>query len=290
MTRVTVVGGINHDVTVRVERRPVPGETVVGDGPVTSPGGKGANMAVAAARAGVGVALCGAVGDDAAGREQVDALVAAGVDVAHVAARADHATGAALIVVTPDGENAIVVGTGANATLSDDEVTAACTGAAVVLAQTEVGARPVEVAARTAGIRLMLSPAPVVPLAPEVLALADPLVVNEEEAAELAGAADASTVRERTGARSVVVTLGAAGAEVADGGGVRRVPAPAVAAVDTTGAGDVLTGTLAAALAGGASLDDALAVAVTAAAESVAYAGARVSRRPGSRDSRGSSS
>lgn len=279
MTRVTVVGGINQDVTVRVGRRPVPGETVVGDGPVTSAGGKGANMAVAAARAGADVTLCGAVGDDAAGREQVDELVAGGVDVTRVAVRSDHATGTALIVVTPDGENAIVVGTGANATLSDDEVAAACAGAAVVLAQTEVGARPVEVAAGTPGIRLVLSPAPVVPLAPEVLALADPVVVNEEEATELAGAADAATVRAATGARSVVVTLGAAGAEVADADGVRRIPSPAVDAVDTTGAGDVLAGTLAAALADGSSLDDALTAAVAAAAESVQHAGARVSRR-----------
>lgn len=275
MARVTVVGGINQDVTVRVERRPVPGETVVGDGPVTSAGGKGANMAVAAARAGAEVTLCGAVGDDAAGREQVAALVAAGVDVAHVAARPGVATGAALIVVTPDGENAIVVGTGANATLSDDEVAAACAGADVVLAQTEVGPAPVEAAALTPGIRLVLSPAPVVPLAPEVLALADPLVVNEEEAIELAGAADAATVRAVTGARSVVVSLGAAGAAVADEGGVRRVPSPAVDAVDTTGAGDVLAGTLAAALAEGAGLDEALTGAVAAAAASVTRSGAR---------------
>lgn len=275
MTRVTVVGGINQDVTVRVERRPVPGETVVGDGPVTSPGGKGANMAVAAARAGARVTLCGAVGDDAAGREQVDELRGAGVGVEHVALRSGSATGTALIVVTPDGENAIVVGSGANATLTDAEVAAACAGATVVLAQTEVGAGPVEVAARTPGIRLVLSPAPVVPLAPEVLALADPVVVNEEEATELAGAPDAATVRAVTGARSVVVTLGAAGAEVADQHGVRRIPSPAVDAVDTTGAGDVLAGTLAAALADGAPLDDALAVAVAAAAESVQHAGAR---------------
>lgn len=278
MTRTTVVGGINQDVTVRVRRRPVPGETVVGDGPATSAGGKGANMAVAAARAGAEVVLCGAVGDDAAGREQFDALRAGGVDVGHVATRADAATGTALIVVTPDGENAIVVGAGANATLTDEEVTAACAGAAVVLAQTEVGAGPADAAARAAaasGARLVLSPAPVVPLAAETLALADPLVVNEEEAAEIAGAADATSVRQRTGARSVVVTLGARGAELADADGVRRIASPKVEAVDTTGAGDVLAGTLAAALTTAASLDEALAVAVGAAAESVGYAGAR---------------
>jgi ribokinase len=278
MARMTVVGGINQDVTVRVARRPVPGETVVGDGPATSGGGKGANMAVAAARAGADVVLCGAVGDDAAGREQVEALRVTGVDVSRVATRDDHATGVALIVVTPDGENAIVVGAGANATIADDEVGAACAGAAVVLGQTEVGPGPVDAAARAvaaAGGRLVLSPAPVVPLAAETLALADPLVVNEEEATELAGAADATTVRERTGARSVVVTLGSAGAQLADADGTRTVPSPRVDAVDTTGAGDVLAGTLAAALAEGAGLDQALTGAVAAAAASVTRAGAR---------------
>ena len=275
MTGVVVVGGINQDVTVRVARRPVPGETVVGDGPATSAGGKGANMAVAAARAGASVALCGAVGDDPAGTEQLAQLRAAGVDVARVAVRASVATGTALIVLTPDGENAIAVGAGANATLSDAEVAAACAGARVVLAQTEVGAGPVDAAAATPGVRLVLSPAPVVALAARTLARADPLVVNEEEASELAGHADAARVLAATGARSVVVTLGAAGAELADATGSRRIASPTVATVDTTGAGDVLAGTLAAALERGAGLDEALTEAVAAAAASVTRAGAR---------------
>ncbi|WP_182525363.1 PfkB family carbohydrate kinase [Nocardioides dongkuii] len=278
MTGVVVVGGINQDITVRVDRRPRAGETVVGDGPAVSAGGKGANMAVAAARAGgVRVALCGAVGADAAGRDQVEQLRQAGVDVAGVAVRADAATGSALIVVTPDGENSIAVGAGANATLTDAQVAAACRGARVVLAQTEVGPGPVVAAARVTAddARLVLSPAPVVELPADVLALADPLVVNEEEAADLAGVPDAARVRERTGARSVVLTLGAAGVEVADAAGTRRLPAPTVTAVDTTGAGDVLAGTLAAALAGGRSLDEALEAAVAAAARSVQHRGAR---------------
>ncbi|HTW14718.1 MAG TPA: PfkB family carbohydrate kinase [Nocardioides sp.] len=282
---VVVVGGINQDVTVRVDARPAPGETVVGSGPVVSAGGKGANMAVATARAGATVAICGAVGDDAAGREQVDQLVAGGVAVDRVAVRTDVATGTALIVVTPDGENAIVVGAGANATLTDDEVAAACADAAVVLAQTEIGAAPVDAAARAVaatGGRLVLSPAPVVRLADETLALADPLVVNESEARDLLGGADASdlasAVRTRTGARSVVVTLGADGLRVADAAGGRHLPSPKVEVVDTTGAGDVLAGTLAAALAIGNALDDALASAIAAAAESVGYAGARAAQ------------
>ncbi|WP_205472697.1 PfkB family carbohydrate kinase [Nocardioides sp. SYSU D00038] len=278
MGRVVVVGGINQDLVVRVSRRPRAGETVVGDGPVRTSGGKGANMAVAAARAGADVVLCAAVGDDDAGREQLAELRAAGVDPAHVAVRPDVATGVALITVTPDGENAIAVGAGANATLTDAEVTAACAGADVVLAQTEVGAGPVEAAARQAG-RLVLSPAPVVALSPATLAAADPLVVNEEEATELLAdtpVADlADAVRRRTGARSVVVTLGADGAQLADGTGSRHVAAPVVEAVDTTGAGDVLAGTLAAALAAGADLDAAVRAGTAAAAECVGRVGAR---------------
>ncbi|MEI5676380.1 PfkB family carbohydrate kinase [Nocardioides sp. CCNWLW216] len=262
MSGVVVVGGINQDVTVRVEARPAPGETVVGDGPAVSAGGKGANMAVAAARAGAAVVLCGAVGDDAAGRTQLGQLAAAGVATDRVAVRRDAATGTALIVVTPDGENAIVVGAGANATLADDEVAATCTGAAVVLAQTEVGAGPVDAAARAVaggGGRLVLSPAPVVPLASETLALADPLVVNESEAADLCGESSAAAVLARTGARSVVVTLGAAGAQLADATGSRQVPAPRVDAVDTTGAGDAFNAGFLAAWLGGSSLERALA-------------------------------
>ncbi len=277
--RLLVVGGINQDVVVRAARRPGDGETVVGDGPAYAPGGKGANTAVAAARAdvaGVAVALCGAVGSDAAGDEQVRALVAAGVDVAPVAVRDDEATGVALIVVTPDGENSIVVGTGANASLTAAEVAAAVAGADVVLAQTEVGAAPADTAADALapGARLVLGLAPVVGVAPSTLAAADPLVVNESEAAEL-GAADAVELRRLTGARSVVLTLGARGAVVADPDGATPVPAPAVEVVDTTGAGDALAGTLAAYLACGVGLVEAVRLAVAAAAEAVTRRGAR---------------
>ncbi len=277
--RLLVVGGINQDVVVRAARRPGDGETVVGDGPTYAPGGKAANTAVAAARAdvaGVAVALCGAVGRDAAGDEQVRALVAAGVDVAAVAVRDDEATGVALILVTPDGENSIVVGSGANATLSATEVAAAVAGADVVLAQTEAGGAVADAAARASdrGARLVLSLAPVVDVAPSTLAAADPLMVNESEAAEL-GTTEAVELRRLTGARSVVLTLGARGAVVADADGLTRVPAPSVEVVDTTGAGDALAGTLAAYLACGVGLVEAAGRAVTAAAETVTRRGAR---------------
>ena len=284
MVGVVVVGGINQDTTVRVARRPHPGETVVGEGPVVSAGGKGANMAVAAAASGgvrhnVRRCRCGRrrPHSDRPFRRSAD------VGVGSVAVLEDSPTGAALILVTPDGENSIAVGTGANGLLTEDQVTTACAGAAVVLAQTEVGAGPALAAARSAaavGARFVLSPAPVVALSHDVLAMADPLVVNEEEATDLLGGDwghqdVAAALRAYTGARSVVVSLGADGVRAADANGSWHAAAPATHVVDTTGAGDVLAGTLAAGLAKGETLQEALQLAVSAAAESVRHVGAR---------------
>lgn len=271
-----MVGGVNQDVVVRAQRRPGDGETVVGDGPTYVAGGKGANAAVAAARAGaegVEVALCAAVGSDAAGEEQRRQLLEAGVDVTAVRVRADRPTGVALIVVTPDGENSIAVGAGANTTLTTDEVHEAARGADLVLAQTEVGPLPADVAAEV-GVRLVLSLAPVVHVTAATLAAADPLVVNQSEARDL-GAHDAESLLSRTGARSVVLTLGARGAVVADGERVTTVPAPKAYVVDTTGAGDALAGTLAAYLTSGLGLVEAVRLAVAAAARAVSRPGAR---------------
>lgn len=283
--QVVVVGGTNQDVVVHAARRPGDGETVVGDGPVLAPGGKGANTAVAAARAGGTTRLCGAVGDDDAGRAQLAALAAEGVDTSAVAVRAQHATGVAMIVVTPDGENSIAVGRGANATLAEADVRRACAGAAVVLAQTEVGAAPADWAAAACTGRFVLSLAPVVVLDAATLAAADPVVLNETEAAEVVGGPSedpAAAVIAATGCRSAVVTLGARGAVVAIAGtgsgtatATTEVPAPRVTPVDTTGAGDALAGTLAARLAAGDDLVEAVRAAVAAAAETVQRPGAR---------------
>ncbi len=293
---VLVVGGVNQDVTVRVDRRPGGGETTVGEGPVVGGGGKGANQAAAAAYAGAAVRLCAVVGDDAAGHEQLASLEAVGVDVTGVRRSADVATGAALIVLTPDGENSIAVGAGANALLAADDVERALAGGDVdvVLAQTEPGTAPVAAAARAAaasGVRLVMNPAPVEGLDTATLAAADPLVVNEHEAVDLlrehgsefrsgSPAADlARPLADLLGCPSVVVSLGAEGAVVVSGAaGSRRelrVSSPRVQAVDTTGAGDVLVGTLAARLADGVDLTTAVTQACAAAAEAVTTDGAR---------------
>ena len=295
MGTVMVVGGINQDVTVRAERRPAGGETVVGEGPSVSPGGKGANQAAAAAFAGAEVRLCGVVGDDGAGQEQLAQLRAAGVDVTGVRVARECATGAALIVLTPDGENSIVVGAGANALLGADDVTAAVTRPVdVVLVQTEPGTAAAEAAAREAAqrsLRLVVNAAPTAGLSRDLLGACDPLVVNEHEARDLlrehegdpeAAAADLGrALHELLGCRSVVVSLGAAGAVVVDSGGtdgeraVERVEAPRVVPVDTTGAGDVLVGVIAARLSQGSTLVAATADACDLAATAVTTAGAR---------------
>jgi ribokinase len=289
MGTMVVVGGVNLDLTVHADTRPGGGETVVGSGPVASSGGKGANQAVAAAYAGAAVRLCAVVGDDPAGADQLQQLRSAGVDVARMRTAGGTATGMAFILLTPDGENSIIVGTGANASLGPDDVAAAMDDAVdVVLAQTEPGVPPVEAAAehaRSCSARLVVNAAPVEGLSAGVLAQADPLVVNEHEAADLLREhrieidvpADglARALREHLRCRSVVVSLGSAGASVVDDETDELVTAPRVRAVDTTGAGDVLVGVVAARLAEGWDLVRATKDACEVAARAVTSEGAR---------------
>jgi ribokinase len=289
MGTIVVVGGVNQDLTVHADTRPGGGETVVGTGPVATSGGKGANQAVAAAYAGATVRLCAAVGDDAAGREQLEQLQAAGVDVSRVRIVEGTSTGMAFILLTPDGENSIIVGTGANADLSPADVASVIDDVAdVVLAQTEPGVAPVRAAAEEAArrsARFVVNAAPVEGLGPEVLGQADPLVVNEHEAADLlrehAIEVDvpddglARLLHQRLGCRSVVVSLGAEGASVIDAETDETVASPSVRAADTTGAGDVLVGVIAARLAQGWGLVPATRDACAIAARAVTSEGAR---------------
>lgn len=287
---VLVIGSANADLTVRVDRRPGPGETVPGTDLVESAGGKGANQAAAAARLGARTALLAKVGDDAFGELLLDAQRAAGTEVRHVLVEPGARTGTAMIVVGPDGDNQIVVSPGANARLSAADVRAArdvVAAAAVVSLQWEVPEETVAAAvdvAREAGVRVVLNPSPVPDaLRAGLLAAADPLVVNEHEAQRLSGVSGgdpaewARALRAR-GARSVAVTLGGEGALVLDAEGVPvRIPGVRVEVVDTTGAGDAFTGALAAQLAGGTSLEEAARFAVRVAAVSVTRAGAQPS-------------
>ncbi|MFD7661609.1 ribokinase [Streptomyces sp. NPDC059788] len=290
MYDVLVVGSANADLTVRVARRPGAGETVHGSDLVESAGGKGANQAAAAARLGGRVGLLARVGDDAYGELLLDAQRAAGTDVAHVIVESGTRTGTAMIIVGPDGDNSIVVSPGANAALTPRDVAAArdvIAASAAVSLQLEVPMETVRATAATAtetGTRVVLNPSPTPErLDPELLAAADPLVVNEHEAQQLAdraegGPEDWARALLGQGARSVVVTLGGDGALVVDGEGhTDRVPGVKVEAVDTTGAGDAFTGALATRLARGDSLTEAARFAVRVGAAAVTKPGAQPS-------------
>jgi ribokinase len=277
---VLVAGSVNADLVVRVDRRPAAGETVLGSDLMTYPGGKGANQAVAAARLGGKVAFLGRAGTDAQGDFLRDALTESGVDIGHLITTPGP-SGVALITVGPEGDNSIIVSPGANGRVSAADVTAVAplfAAASVVSLQLEIPLDAVLAAARTAatgGARVVFNLSPPATVPDELLALCDPLVVNEHEAAFL-GAADPAGLLAR-GPRSVVITRGARGAVVADGTGVVDVSSPRVEAVDTTGAGDAFTGALSVRLARGDDLPTAARFAVRVGAAAV--------RRPGAQSS-----
>jgi ribokinase len=295
--RIIVVGAINTDLVIRATHLPAPGETVVGDGLQTFGGGKGANAAVAAARAGAQVTLIGAVGDDSAGADALAALRQDGVDIGGVAVLPGIATGAALIVVDPQGQNQIALGPGANGAVSPAHVRNALDerlGAVdVVLVSTEIPIAAVAEAVATAaraGVRCVLNPAPVIDGLAELLIHAPVLTPNQIELAELASRSGSThtecsddtiadslhALSARSGA-PVIVTLGAAGcAAVMPDGTLERILAPQVTSVvDTTGAGDTFNGVLATRLAFGDTLTQAMHTAVLAASMSIAAVGAR---------------
>lgn len=280
-----VAGSLNVDLAVRVERRPGPGETVLGGELVERPGGKGANQAVAAARVGAKVAMLGRVGDDARAELLRRALGDAGVDARAVEATPGTASGCALITVTPDGENAIVVAPGANTRLSEEDVErhgALLSGAAVVVCQLEIPLAVVEAVARALpeATRLVLNAAPAGTLPAPLLERTDVLVVNQSELRVVAGAGAGASERElvlgllERGPRAVLATLGPQGALLGHGHDCLAVPArPAAEVVDTTGAGDATVGALAAALAQGLELETAARAAVAAGTAAISAPG-----------------
>jgi ribokinase len=283
-----VLGSANRDYTVFVERHPLPGETVLGGELRVATGGKGANQAVAAARAGAAPVFLGAVGNDSVGADILDELARRGVDTTHTL-QVDAATGVALITVSSDGENTIVVAPGANTTLDPAETAATvrrlARPGAVLLCQLEISPEVVSDAAgeiESAGGRFVLNLSPSRSVSPRLLSLADPLILNESEASDLAGSAidgpaDAITIARRllAGSRSVVITLGGDGAVVADSDSAVHLDAERVDVVDTTGAGDAFAGALAATLSRGGILADAVAAGIAAGAVAVGHPGAQ---------------
>ena len=280
---VVVIASINIDLAVVADRLPQPGETVLGGRFATHDGGKGANQAVAAARAGARVTVIGAVGADAHGDRALSALAGERIDTARVRRLVDEPTGVAIIAVGPRGENQIVVAPGANDRLAlDDDDRALIDTADCLLTNHEIPATTSVDALRTAnaaGVISILNPAPARALSSEVLSLGPILTPNEHELIvaignDVAGAALDELAGRHSG--PIIVTQGPAGALLVDGQRRDRFDgrlAPRV--VDTTGAGDTFCGVLAAWLAERSSLDDAIVAANAAAALSVGAAGAR---------------
>ena len=281
---VCVLGSINLDIVCQVGELPAPGETVAALGVARFAGGKGANQAAASARWGAATRLIGAVGRDGAGDELLARLAEAGVDIAAIARLPDQPTGAAYIFVSAAGENMIVVVGGANRAVAPADIAALdLAGCAVFLAQLETPVAAIialfSTAAATAGVRI-LNAAPALAEGASLFPLTDILVVNETELARYAGpnrqiARAARRLITRPG-QSVIVTLGAAGALAVSAEALIEVAGRPAKVVDTTGAGDCFCGVLAAALADGADLAQAMALANAAAALSTECPGAAV--------------
>lgn len=269
---IVVAGSLNMDLLIRAPRIPRPGETIIGGAFHTVPGGKGANQAVAAARLGTQVSMVGRVGRDAFGETLLGNLEEDGIEHDFVVQDGEAATGVALIVVDDNGENSIVVSSGANMRLSPADVEAAeavIAAADVLILQLEV---PLESVIRSAelarghGVRVVLNPAPARPLPDRLLSLVDVLVPNETEAALLTGlpvgtqeeAEAAAGALLGSGVDTVILTLGERGALPAHAGEMRVSPAFKVQPVDTTAAGDAFVAGLAVALAEGKGLDEAV--------------------------------
>jgi ribokinase len=288
---IVVIGSSNTDMIIRVPRIPGPGETILGGEFFTAAGGKGANQAVGAARAGGRVKFIARVGRDMFGERAVAALKHEGIDVRNVLRDPRAASGAALIFVAKNGENSIAVAGGANAKLSTADVkraAGAIAGAASLVMQLETPLASVHLAATLAakaGVPVTLNPAPAQPLPSSLLKLITILTPNETEAELLTGikvngvaaAAKACAKLRARGVRTVILTMGSRGAFVSEPSGSRLVPGFKVKAVDTTAAGDIFNGALSVALTEGRSLDDAIRFAHAAAAISVTRWGAQPS-------------
>lgn len=255
-----VVGSLNADITARVHRFPSPGETLPATALTVRAGGKGANQAAAAARLGARTAMVGRVGDDEHADMLLGALRTEGVDTAHTVRDERVTTGTALITVAESGENSIVISAAANTHLSDQDIADALpliSRAPAVCMSLEIPVGPVVATARAvqrAGGRVVLNLSPVVELPRDVLAVADPLIVNEHEARQLldragprptgASVTDDAEALCQFGVRSAVVTLGGSGVAVADPRASQHIPGLPVDAIDTTGAGDAFAATV----------------------------------------------
>lgn len=288
---ILVVGSSNTDMIIRVERIPKPGETLIGSQFQMVAGGKGANQAVAAARAGGRVAFVNRVGDDVFGSQTIPRLSEDGIDTANISIDPDSPSGVALIMVSSTGENSIAVAPGANGKLAPDDIQNArdCFKEAnLLLVQLEVPmetvAAAVELAAENS-VQVILNPAPANEIPSEVLEKVNIITPNETETELLTGievideqsARKAANALHHQGVDTVIITRGSEGAFVSDGNEAFSVPAFSQQVVDTTAAGDVFNGTLSVALVEGRPLREAVAFACAAAGISTTILGAQPS-------------
>ena len=289
--KIIVVGSSNTDMVVKVPHIPAPGETVMGSELLTIQGGKGANQAVGAARAGGEVVFIACVSDDAFGTESVENYKKDGIDTTWIKVKPGIHSGVALINVAEDGENSIAVAPGANSHLLPEDITKAkeaFEGAGVVLVQLEIPMETVSAVATLAGefgVPMILNPAPGAKLPQDLLKKISIITPNETEAALLTGTKE---VNDDTiplmakdlydlGIETVIITLGSRGVYLLNGDFQGMIPGYKVKAVDTTAAGDVFNGALATALSGNKTVRQAIDFAQRAAAISVTRMGAQPS-------------
>ena len=287
---IVVIGSSNTDMVIRVKHLPAPGETIMGHDFMTNQGGKGANQAVAVSRLGGQAAFVARVGDDGFGRQTIQLLREEGIDTTHVHTTEGVSTGVALIPVDDRGENSIIVASGANALLSEEDIEVArpmIARAGTVLMQLETPIPTLVRAARIAheaGACVVLNPAPFPPepLPAELLQCLDLITPNETEASMMSGvqvkdeatALEAIRAIQAQGVQRVILTAGSKGAYTEEGGQLICIPSFKVTAVDTTAAGDTFNGALCVALSEGQPLSDAIRFANKAASISVTRMGA----------------
>ncbi|HEY9122161.1 MAG TPA: ribokinase [Brevefilum sp.] len=286
MAKILVVGSINMDLVVRVPHSPKPGETVLGGDFETFPGGKGANQAVAAARMGGEVTMVGRVGNDDFGNTLIQGLVEDKIKTTHVIKDSKARTGVAMISVAADGENMIVVASGANANVSVEDVGNTRTlmrETDLLLVQLECPLETVTAAielAKAYGVPVVLNPAPAQPLPKSLLKNVDYLTPNQNELLILTGEANLNDGIEKIqkwGLKNLIVTLGANGARAISEGIDQHIPAHEITAVDTTAAGDAFNGALAVAIAEGKLLLEAVGYGMAAGALASTKRGAQPS-------------
>ena len=283
-TKVVVIGSSNTDMTIKAERLPKPGETILGGIFVMGPGGKGANQAVAARRLGADVSFICKVGKDIFGDNAIEGYRKEGIDTSRIL-RSDKASGTALILVDAKAENCISVAPGANGDLSPEDIDSVADvirSAGYLILQLEIPVESVLRAARIAheaGVYVILNPAPACPLPRELFSYVSLITPNQTESALLTGIEDnldaAVDKLLEMGVKDVVVTLGSKGSMVVTGGERTLVPSLKVEAVDTTAAGDTFCGALCVALSEGRSLVQAAQFATKASALTVQKMGAQ---------------